>query len=85
MAPGVFGNQQQDHLDLIKSMLNAALVDTLHPSVQALAVKATSAFVLLHENEANIQKEFGDLLPNMLTVIIFQNLFFVEKLIFFYF
>lgn len=68
LVPGVFGNQQQQHLGMIKAMLTSSLADNGNPPVQALAVKATAAFILLHDNEPNIQKNFGDLLPQFLQV-----------------
>lgn len=77
LAPGIFGNQQQQNLGLIKAMLTASLVDNSQPTIQALAVKATSAFVLLHDNEASIQKNFADLLPHLLRVS-FLNILFVN-------
>ena len=69
LVPGVFGNQQQQHLGMIKAMLSSAMVDNNNPNIQALAVKATSAFILLHDNEPNIQKNFADFLPQFLQVI----------------
>ncbi|KAG7160960.1 Importin-5-like 1 [Homarus americanus] len=69
LVPGVFGNQQQQHLGMIKAMLTTSLADSSNPPVQALAVKATAAFILLHDNEPNIQKNFADLLPQFLQII----------------
>lgn len=68
LVPGVFGNQQQQHLGMIKAMLTTSLADAANPTVQALAVKATAAFILLHDNEPNIQKSFADILPSFLQV-----------------
>ncbi|KAK8747220.1 hypothetical protein OTU49_016688, partial [Cherax quadricarinatus] len=69
LVPGVFGNQQQQHLGMIKAMLTTSLADSTNPPVQALAVKGTAAFILLHDNEPNIQKNFADLLPQFLQII----------------
>ncbi|XP_071539871.1 importin-5 [Panulirus ornatus] len=69
LVPGVFGNQQQQHLGMIKAMLTSSLADSTNPPVQSLAVKATAAFILLHDNEPNIQKNFADLLPQFLQII----------------
>ena len=68
IVPGVFGNQQQQHLNLIKAMLSSAIMDNSNPNIQALAVKATSSFILLNDNEQNIQKSFAEFLPQFLQV-----------------
>lgn len=70
LVPGVFGNQQQQHLGMIKAMLTSSLADSGNPPVQALAVKATAAFILLHDNEPNIQRNFADLLQPFLQVLV---------------
>jgi hypothetical protein len=36
--------------------------------VRFQAVRAVTAFIMLHEKEAPIQKHFSDLLPNMVQV-----------------
>ncbi|KAA0204007.1 hypothetical protein HAZT_HAZT011606 [Hyalella azteca] len=69
LVPGTFGNQQAQHLGMIRTMLLSSLNDTANPTVQALAVKATSSFLLLHDSEATIHKGFADLLPPMLNII----------------
>jgi len=69
LVPGAFGNQQAQHLHHIKSMLQSSLADAANFNVQVLGVKATAAFLLLHDSEMEIQKNFADLLPPLLTVI----------------
>lgn len=48
------------------------VINTLHCmvilKVQAQAVKAICAFILHHEKVVEIQKQFTDLLPNMMRV-----------------
>lgn len=73
LVPGVFGNQQQQHLGMIKAMLTSSLADSGNPPVQALAVKATAAFILLHDNEPNIQRNFADLLQPFLQVLSYPH------------
>lgn len=82
LVPGVFGNQQQQHLGMIKAMLTSSLADSGNPPVQALAVKATAAFILLHDNEPNIQRNFADLLPPFLQVLSYPPLgsFFMKNI-----
>ncbi|XP_039296349.1 importin-5 [Nilaparvata lugens] len=67
-VPGVFGNHQSNYLDVIKQMLQRSLEDATSYSVRFQAVRAVSAFVLLHDKEAQIQKHFSDLLPICLRV-----------------
>ncbi|XP_063224188.1 importin-5 [Bacillus rossius redtenbacheri] len=67
--PGMFGNQQAAYLDLIKQMLQQALLDTTSYEVRFQAVKAVSAFVMLHEKETPILRHLSDLLPGVLQVI----------------
>nr|CAD7437675.1 unnamed protein product [Timema bartmani] len=65
-VPGVFGNQQANYLDIIKQMIQKALVDTTSYEVRFQAVRAVSAFILLHEKEIPIQKHFHDVLPGFM-------------------
>nr|CAD7590239.1 unnamed protein product [Timema genevievae] len=67
-VPGVFGNQQANYLDIIKQMIQKALVDTTSYEVRFQAVRAVSAFILLHEKEIPIQKHFHDVLPGFMQV-----------------
>ncbi|XP_071439915.1 importin-5 [Hetaerina americana] len=68
-APGVFGNQQANYLDLIKQMLQQSLIDQANYEVRFQAVRATAAFILLHEKETTIQRHFADLLPHIIQVV----------------
>ncbi|XP_049800660.1 importin-5 [Schistocerca nitens] len=69
-VPGVFGNQQANYLELIKQMLQRSLMDTANYEVRFQAVRAVSAFIILHEKEIAIQKNFSDLLPAMIQVTV---------------
>ncbi|CAL1533984.1 unnamed protein product [Lymnaea stagnalis] len=62
-VPGIFGNQQNQYLEVIKQMLGAALMDRTNPSVCFEAVKATTAFVVNNDKELGILNHFKDLLP----------------------
>lgn len=68
-VPGVFGNQQVLHLDLIKQMLQQSLSDPSSYNVRFQAVKAVCAFIMLHEKEDPIHKQFMELLPSVIQVI----------------
>ncbi|XP_034952088.1 importin-5 [Chelonus insularis] len=67
-VPGVFGNQQSNYLDLIKQMLQQSIMDTTNYEVRFQAVRAIGAFIILHDKESNIQKQFSDLLPALIQV-----------------
>ncbi|KAK9504651.1 hypothetical protein O3M35_010937 [Rhynocoris fuscipes] len=67
-VPGVFGNQQIQHLDLIKQMLQQSLVDSSSYNVRFQAVKAVCAFIMLHEKEDQIHKFFKELLGPIIQV-----------------
>ncbi|KDR17150.1 importin-5 isoform X1 [Zootermopsis nevadensis] len=67
-VPGVFGNQQSHYLDLIKQMMQQSLIEGAGYEVRFQAVRAVTAFIMLHEKEAPIQKHFSDLLPSMVQV-----------------
>ncbi|XP_072935690.1 importin-5 [Epargyreus clarus] len=69
-VPGVFGNRQNDNLNVIKQMLVSALQPTESATLRMQAVKAVGAFILNHDKEPAILKHFGDvLLPLMQFVI----------------
>ncbi|EFA03140.1 importin-5 [Tribolium castaneum] len=68
-VPGVFGNQQNNYLDLIKQMLMQSLAPTEAYEVRFQAVRAVGSFLLIHDKETQILKHFGDLLAPMLNVI----------------
>lgn len=68
-VPSVFGNQQNNYLDLIKQMLLQSLQPTEAFDVRFQAVRAVGAFILINDKETQILKHFADLLPPMLHVI----------------
>lgn len=67
-VPSIFGNQESNYLDLIKQMLQQSLLPRETYEVRAQAMKAVSAFVILHEKEPQILKHFADILPDMVKV-----------------
>lgn len=68
--PGVFGNRQNENLDVIKQMLLSSLQPTETEALRMQAVKAVGAFILLHDKESAIQKHFSDLLLPLMQVSI---------------
>ncbi|XP_013772605.1 importin-5-like [Limulus polyphemus] len=68
-VPGIFGNQQNRYLDVIRQMLLQSLQDPTNLNVRLAAVKATTAFLVAHEKEHNIQKHFIDCLLPLLQVL----------------
>ncbi|GBP12896.1 Importin-5 [Eumeta japonica] len=69
-VPGVFGNLQNQNLDVIKRMLASTLQPNESEALRIQAVKAVGAFILLHDKEPAIQKHFADLLPSFMQVVI---------------
>ncbi|CAG9576082.1 unnamed protein product [Danaus chrysippus] len=69
-VPGVFGNRQNENLDVIKRMLLSTLQPTESEALQMQAVKAVGAFILLHDKEPAIQKHFSDLLLPFMQVVV---------------
>ncbi|XP_023822132.1 importin-5 [Oryzias latipes] len=67
--PGIFGNQQQHYLEVIKRMLVQCMQDQAHPQIQNLAARAAAAFVLSNEGNTALLKHFADLLPGILQVV----------------
>ena len=67
--PGVFGNQEQQYVDVIKQMLMASLADG-HYEVRFSAVKAAGNYLLLHEKDAGLLKHFADLLGPIMQVTV---------------
>jgi importin-5 len=67
-VPGIFGNQQNNYLQIIKEMLMKYLDPSSNPDVRFQAVRAVVAFILLHDKEVEIQKYFSDLLPHVIMV-----------------
>ncbi|KAL1491195.1 hypothetical protein ABEB36_011831 [Hypothenemus hampei] len=68
-VPTVFGNQQNNYLDLIKQMLMQSLQPTQTYEVRFQAVRAIGAFILINDKETQILKHFTDILGSMLSVI----------------
>ncbi|KPI93520.1 Importin-5 [Papilio xuthus] len=69
-VPGVFGNRQNENLDVIKQMLLSSLQPTETEALRMQAVKAVGAFILLHDKESAIQKHFSDLLLPLMQVVV---------------
>ncbi|XP_069614109.1 importin-5 [Ranitomeya imitator] len=64
--PGIFGNQQQHYLEVIKRMLVQCMQDQNHPEIRTLSSRAAGAFVLANEHNVPLLKHFADLLPGIL-------------------
>ncbi|XP_069061286.1 importin-5 [Pleurodeles waltl] len=64
--PGIFGNQQQHYMDVIKRMLVQCMQDQENQTIRTLAARAASAFVLANEHNVPLLKHFADLLPGIL-------------------
>ncbi|KAG8586378.1 hypothetical protein GDO81_005362 [Engystomops pustulosus] len=64
--PGIFGNQQQHYLEVIKRMLVQCMQDQNHPGIRTLSARAAAAFVLANEHNVPLLKHFADLLPGIL-------------------
>uniref|UniRef100_A0A8C5JYC5 Importin 5 n=1 Tax=Jaculus jaculus TaxID=51337 RepID=A0A8C5JYC5_JACJA len=67
--PGIFGNQQQHYLDVIKRMLVQCMQDQEHASIRTLSARATAAFILANEHNVALFKHFADLLPGFLQAV----------------
>ncbi|KAJ7415326.1 Importin-5 [Willisornis vidua] len=67
--PGIFGNQQQHYLEVIKRMLVQCMQDQEHPSTKTLSARAAAGFVLANEHNAPLLKHFADLLPGILQAL----------------
>ncbi|XP_049610535.1 importin-5 [Syngnathus scovelli] len=67
--PGIFGNQQQHYMDVIKRMLVQCMHDQANPQIRTLAARAASSFVLSNESNSVLLKHFSDLLPGILNAV----------------
>uniref|UniRef100_H3B692 Importin-5 n=1 Tax=Latimeria chalumnae TaxID=7897 RepID=H3B692_LATCH len=67
--PGIFGNQQQHYLDVIKRMLVQCMQDQENPMIRTLSARAAASFILANEQNAPLLKHFADLLPGILQVV----------------
>ncbi|CAG2115591.1 unnamed protein product, partial [Medioppia subpectinata] len=65
-VPGVFGNQQTKYLEVIRQMLIQYLCENSNEEVKISAVKATSAFILVHETEKSVLKQMSDCILPMI-------------------
>lgn len=68
-VPGVFGNQQNNYLDLIKQMLMSSLASSEPYDVRFQAVRAVGSFLIIHDKETQVLKHFNDVLLPMLMVV----------------
>ncbi|XP_052402072.1 importin-5 [Carassius gibelio] len=67
--PGIFGNQQQHYLDVIKRMLVQCMQDQENPQIRTLAARAAASFVLSNESNTALLKHFSDLLAGILQAV----------------
>ncbi|XP_017313451.2 importin-5 [Ictalurus punctatus] len=67
--PGIFGNQQQHYMEVIKRMLVQCMQDQENPQIHTLAARATASFILSNESNMAILKHFSDLLPGVLQAV----------------
>ncbi|XP_061745785.1 importin-5 [Nerophis ophidion] len=67
--PGIFGNQQQHYMDVIKRMLVQCMQDQANPQIRTLAARAAASFVLSNESNTALLKHFADLLPGILQAV----------------
>ncbi|KAM9396924.1 importin-5 [Salvelinus alpinus] len=67
--PGIFGNQQQHYMEVIKRMLVQCMQDQENPQIRTLAARAAASFVLSNEGNAVLLKHFSDLLPGILQAV----------------
>ncbi|KAK5847578.1 hypothetical protein PBY51_016695 [Eleginops maclovinus] len=67
--PGIFGNQQQHYMEVIKRMLVQCMQDQDNPHIRTLAARAAASFVLSNEGNTALLKHFSDLLPGILQAV----------------
>lgn len=75
-VPGIFGNQQSQYLSVIKQMLQQCMADWPNYTVRFQAAKSLSAFILLHDDEENIQKHFQVTFLQLILVLSVTDCFF---------
>jgi len=68
-VPGVFGNQEQQYIEVIKNMLSSSLIDQNY-EVRFGAVKATCNYLMLHDKDTNLLKHFADVLIPIMNVTV---------------
>uniref|UniRef100_A0AAX7UDG0 TOG domain-containing protein n=1 Tax=Astatotilapia calliptera TaxID=8154 RepID=A0AAX7UDG0_ASTCA len=66
---GIFGNQQQHYMEVIKRMLVQCMQDQANPQIRTLAARAAASFVLSNESNTALLKHFADLLPGILQAV----------------
>ncbi|RDD39148.1 Importin-5 [Trichoplax sp. H2] len=66
--PTIFGNQQTHYLEVIKRMLFQCMSDTTNHKIAYLAVDATTAFLMVNDND-QLRRHFQDMVPPILTVV----------------
>ncbi|CAB1413479.1 unnamed protein product [Pleuronectes platessa] len=67
--PGIFGNQQQHYMEVIKRMLVQCMQDQANPHIRTLAARAAASFILSNEGNTALLKHFSDLLPGILQAV----------------
>ncbi|KAG1681655.1 Importin-5 [Nymphon striatum] len=67
-VPGIFGNQQNNYLEVIKQMLLLNLQDQSNGRIRFAAVKAICAFLIANEEDTSLKKHYADCLPFMIQV-----------------
>lgn len=68
-VPGIFGNQQNEVLEVIKHMLLKYMAPTSDAEVRFQAVRALGQFILLNVSDEPAQKHFQELLQPALMII----------------
>lgn len=68
LIPGIFGNQENNYLDIIKQMLLQSFQSTEY-SVRFYAGRALANFITDHDKEEAVLKHFGDLIGPYLKTI----------------
>ena len=70
-VPGIFGNQQNKYLDVIRQMLLSCLLESpaTNLSVRTAAVKATSSFILAHADEKTIIKQLQECIAPIIQLV----------------
>jgi hypothetical protein len=70
-VPGIFGNQQNKYLDVIRQMLLSCLIEspTTNLSVRTAAVKATASFILAHADEKAIIRQLQECIAPIIQLV----------------
>lgn len=71
LVPGIFGNELERYLEVIRQMLYHCLTDNnLNLDIRTAAVKATSAFILHHETDKKVYQHLSDCAVPMIHLIV---------------